>query len=123
MLNNKSLLPPPEEQDTASAEAATWLNHHWLSVVLRIFIMNPKRLALTQNRKALVLTPLSAKAGDEIWILFNGRTPYVLRKIDREEHGYNFVGEAYAHGFMYGELLLRDKEAGLDISIKPVLLI
>lgn len=123
MLRDKSLLPTPNEQNEAFAEAATWHNSLDLNDFLSRFVMRRWRLALTGTRRALALTPLSARSGDEIWILFNGRTPYVLRKIDGEEQGYYFVGESYLHGFMHGELFSRDREAGIDVSIKPVVLI
>jgi hypothetical protein len=122
-LRDKSLLPTPNDQNAAFAEAETWHDSPELQEFLSSFVMGRRCLALTGNRRALALTPLSAKSGDEIWILFNGRTPYVLRKIDREEQGYYFVGESYVHGFMDGELFLRDKEEGIDVSIKPVVLI
>lgn len=120
ILRDKSLLPTPNDQNAASAEAETWHNYPELKDFLSSFVMERRCLALTGTRRALALTPLSAKSGDEIWILFNGRTPYVLR---RKEQGYYFVGESYLHGFMDGELFLRDKEEGIDVSIKPVVLI
>lgn len=49
--------------------------------------------------------------------MFNGRMPYVLRKIEGEEHGYYFVGEAYVRGFMKGEIFSRGKVDGLDVNI------
>jgi hypothetical protein len=45
----------------------------------------------------------SDKLGDEIWILFNERMPYVLRMIEGEERGYYFLDEAYVHGLIEGE--------------------
>lgn len=120
MLRDKSLLPTPNDQNAAFAEAETWHNSPELKDFLSGFVRGPRCLALTGTRRALALTPLSVKSGDEIWILFNGRTPYVLRK---KEQGYYFVGESYLHGFMHGELFSRDKEEGIDASIKPVVLI
>jgi hypothetical protein len=93
LLSNKSVLPTPNEQNTASAEAETWRHSTDLNRFLARFLRGRRRLALPRSRQALVLTPLSAKPGDEIWILFNGRLPYVLREIEGEEHGYYFVGE------------------------------
>jgi hypothetical protein len=124
-LREKSLLPTPNDQNAALAEseAETWHNSTKLEEFISLFVMKRQCLALTGTRRALALTPLSAKSGDEIWILFNGRTPYVLRKIDGEEQGYYFLGESYLHGFMDGELFLRDKEGGIDVSVKPVVLI
>lgn len=64
MLGNKSVLPTPGEQNTAEAEAETWRHSTDLNRFLERFLRGRRRLALT---------PLSAKPGDEIWILFNGR--------------------------------------------------
>ena len=47
---------------------------------------------------------LSAELGDEIWILLTGKMPYVLQKIEGEEHGCCFKGEMYMHGFMEGDI-------------------
>jgi hypothetical protein len=122
-LSNQTILPPPGQQNTASTEAETWRHSPALTEFLQTFLQGSRRLALTHSRRALALTMLSAKPGDEIWILFNGRMPYVLRKIEGEEHGYSFVGEAYVHGFMEGEIFSRDKVDGLDVNIEPVVLI
>jgi len=120
MLRDKSLLPTPDDQNVAFAEAETWHNSPELKDFLSSIIMGRRYLALTGTHRALALTLLSAKSGDEIWVLFNGRTPYVLRK---KEQGYYFVGGSYLNGFMHGELFLRDKEEGIDASIKPAVLI
>lgn len=40
-----------------------------------------------------------AKPGDVVCVLFGGRVPFSLRKV--EDH-YNLVGETYVHGFMDG---------------------
>jgi hypothetical protein len=123
-LDNKTLLPPPPNEDNAgSTEAETWLNSPILHEWLKIFLRQHSRLALTRNRRALALTKLSAEPGDEVWILFNGRIPYILRKIEGEEQGYYFLGEAYVHGFMEGEIFSRDKVNGLDVTVDSVILI
>ncbi|KAF5660687.1 heterokaryon incompatibility protein [Fusarium heterosporum] len=50
------------------------------------------------------------EAGDRVWILSGGRTPYVLKRaardlelVDGSVSIYHFAGEAYVHGVMYGE--------------------
>jgi hypothetical protein len=53
------------------------------------------------------------------WIFFDGRTPYILRRMGTE---YYFLGELYINGFTYGELFLRDKENGFDLTIKEVVI-
>ena len=48
------------------------------------------------------LAPAQAKKGDEICFLFGGNVPYVLRKL---KSNYEFVGECYCFGVMYGEAM------------------
>jgi len=47
------------------------------------------------------LGPSQIQEGDVICVLFNCRLPVVLRKI---HDYYTFVGEAYFHGWMEGEV-------------------
>jgi hypothetical protein len=122
-FGKESLNPPPGQENQIFPEAEAWKNSEDLSGFLSRFIVTHNRLALTETRRALAIVPLSTRVGDEVWILFNGRTPYVLRKIDGQEDCYQFVGETYVHGFMYGELFLRDKENGIDVAIQPVMLV
>jgi hypothetical protein len=90
-------------------------------------ITSHRRLALLALSPALspspqylpAVVPLSTCPGDEIWLLFNGRVAYVLRPsqhvLNEEEVGeemrggmktgyYRYLGEAYAHRFMRGEV-------------------
>lgn len=46
---------------------------------------------------------VTAKEGDEVWVLAGGRVPYVLRPQGSGE--YELVGEAYVHDIMDGELV------------------
>ncbi|KAK4220574.1 heterokaryon incompatibility protein-domain-containing protein [Podospora fimiseda] len=48
----------------------------------------------------LGLGPETVNLGDEVWILSDGQVPFVLRKIGGVE--YQFIGEAYVHGIMFG---------------------
>ena len=46
------------------------------------------------------------QVGDEVWVLEGGRVPYVLRPVIGSNPGsYTFMGEAYLHGAMNGEML------------------
>jgi hypothetical protein len=49
------------------------------------------------------LVPDHSEVGDMLVVFEGGKLVYVLRK--REEGGWRFVGEAYAHGIMYGEFV------------------
>jgi hypothetical protein len=62
----------------------------------------------------------SVNAGDEVWVLFGGRVPFVLRRLKEEpssvqdegvHKGLNFlsIGDCYVHGIMNGEAVLESQ--------------
>ncbi|EXF84170.1 hypothetical protein CFIO01_05673 [Colletotrichum fioriniae PJ7] len=62
-------------------------------------IMN-RRLFVT-NEGYIGLAKLSARVGDEVWVLAGGRVPYVMRPIE-DGNRFSLVGDAYVHGLMDG---------------------
>ncbi|KAK0617706.1 heterokaryon incompatibility protein-domain-containing protein [Immersiella caudata] len=44
------------------------------------------------------------EAGDEVWILEGGRTPFILRSCGVTGE-YRLIGDTYVHGVMYGEAM------------------
>lgn len=56
--------------------------------------------------------------GDELWLIMGADMPYVLRKLETSK--YHFMGEAYVHGIMDGEHLIRQykhtTQAGTHLS-------
>jgi len=50
----------------------------------------------------LGLAPQGSKAGDAVWIVQGGKVPFVLRPTGKGS--FRFVGEAYVHGRMFGEM-------------------
>lgn len=61
-----------------------------------------RKLAVTK-KGLFVMAPPSVAKGDLLCVLFGGETPYVLR--ESKPKRYQFVGEAYAHGLMDGEVM------------------
>ena len=59
--------------------------------------------------------PRSLRAGDEIWVLFRGGLPFVLRPQPNEN--YRLVGESFVYGLMHGEALHMDLDRQ-EISIE-----
>lgn len=51
----------------------------------------------------MALAPRWAVPGDEISILQGGKVPMILRR-DASDGLYQFIGEAYVHGAMHGEM-------------------
>ena len=64
-------------------------------------------LCMTADGK-LGFVPVTTRPGDTICTFVGGQTMYVLRKqVDRERTGktYQYIGEAYIHGLMDGEVM------------------
>ncbi|KAK6442432.1 hypothetical protein LTR95_001340 [Oleoguttula sp. CCFEE 5521] len=60
------------------------------------------------------LVPVSSRKGDQVWFLEGGKMGYVLRPTsgsdDRDTRKtFTFMGEAYVHGYMRGELLIEER--------------
>ncbi|KAI4276199.1 MAG: hypothetical protein LQ337_002666 [Flavoplaca oasis] len=79
-------------------------------------------LRVARNRKFCITKkrymgwcPFETEPGDRICILFGGQTPYIVRK---QGAGYRFLGEAYIHGVMNGEVL-----GMADIKIETIRLL
>lgn len=54
------------------------------------------------------LGPRTMQADDRVMLLHGAHVPYVFRRLPKDpETVFDFVGEAYLHGFMYGEGLAR----------------
>ncbi|KAJ4344205.1 hypothetical protein N0V95_006245 [Ascochyta clinopodiicola] len=54
--------------------------------------------------------PFETRSGDFVAVMPGGKVPYVLRKLNGEDEGssqsdrYQFLGDAYIHGVMHGEV-------------------
>jgi hypothetical protein len=60
------------------------------------------------------LGPKDTKIGDEVWVLFGGNVPFVLRagkgegearEMGENAGGHVLIGDSYVHGVMDGEIL------------------
>ncbi|KPM34976.1 hypothetical protein AK830_g11599 [Neonectria ditissima] len=71
----------------------------------------PARAAYIGRKKYLGVGYRDLQAGDEVWLLEGGRTPFVLR---RGPDGHRLVGETYVHGFMNGEGWTPEDRAALQ---------
>lgn len=68
-------------------------------------MVNNRRL-FTTMQNYIGLGPRALREGDQIWILFGSKVPYVLRVKGQQ---YQVVGECYVHGLMNGEAWLEEK--------------
>ena len=71
--------------------------------------MTMRRCCVITQAGYIGLVPSYAEVGDEIWVLFGGQVLYVLRDTGRKDilcgkRIHEFLGEAYVHGFMDGEV-------------------
>lgn len=71
-----------------------------------------RRLFITSSGH-LGLGPASMMSGDIVAVLFGGKVPFVLRRVEDDQ--WKLVGECYVDGFMQGEALTtRGEGKGLE---------
>ena len=75
------------------------------------------RRLYTTSKGYIGLGPLSTQVGDEVWVICDARTPFILHPQQEnsnvpdnavktgEVKQFQLVGETYLHGFMHGEAL------------------
>lgn len=71
------------------------------------------RQLFTLEEEYLGLAPLSAKEGDEVWILAGLHAPAILRG---NGGGFEFVGSCYVHGLMRGEAVGIARAKGAELK-------
>ena len=67
--------------------------------------------ASTKSGRLALVPPLTLR-GDRIFVLYGCTSPLVLRENPQRPGRYQTIGEAYIHGFMYGEAI-QDEMNGL----------
>ena len=63
--------------------------------------------------------PWNAQPGDEVWVLYGGDVPFLLRPIQNApiQHSFRFLGDCYLHGFMDGEAISGSQDPPVTISL------
>ena len=74
-----------------------------------LYKQNERRCFVTP-RGYVGLGPLGMRPDDEVVVLRGSSTPMVLRPGRTPQDAYTYVGEAYCHGFMYGNALPGDEK-------------
>jgi hypothetical protein len=59
--------------------------------------------------------PPEARIGDEVWALFCGNVPQVLRACGKGDGGFEYIGDAYVQGIMDGELVVDRTEGDVVV--------
>jgi hypothetical protein len=62
-----------------------------------------EQLLFQTNGGDLGYGPVSMRPGDQVWVLENGRVPFVLRPVASGKN-FELLGECYVHGVMDGQL-------------------
>ena len=68
----------------------------------------PHRRLYVTTKGYIGIGPESMQLGDEVWLLCDARTLFVLRPRHGETDKFTFMGETYLHGFRHGEALKTD---------------
>jgi hypothetical protein len=71
------------------------------------------RVCFCTNNNYIGMGNFRAEVGDEVWLLEGGRTPFILRRLSKENE-FQLIGEAYLHGFMYGEGMTQERRSNLE---------
>ena len=77
-----------------------------LEILAQTTDLSGKRCVIrTRTNNCLGAAPTCAEPGDQIWLLYDARIPYVLRPYQIEEGrtSYRIIGQAWIHGIMNGE--------------------
>jgi hypothetical protein len=75
-----------------------------------------RRLFKTE-RSHLGLGQYHIQEGDQVWVIFNARIPFILRPTGNDNE-FTLVGDCYMQGFMHGEML--DEQYGLKERIERI---
>lgn len=71
-------------------------------------VSRSRRFAVTSLKGYYVLGPEALREGDAIVVLRGGRTPFMLRKIEKD--CWTLLGECYVHGIMNGQGFGEDRK-------------
>ena len=74
----------------------------WIYMVYLFTLLDHRQFFISQ-KGYIGLAPAIAEAGDTIAIIAGSETPFILRPNPGGEN-FTLIGEAYTHGFMYGEI-------------------
>jgi hypothetical protein len=118
--------PPPPPRDVAAAPVPGQSAKDLLAHAMRATI--GRQLDVT-DAGHVALAPTGVQRGDEVCVLYGGRTPFVLRQAGRDPDGYGdrplfrIVGQAYVHGVMEGQAVAAFGDKGEDVPDSAFLII
>ncbi|KAF2028166.1 hypothetical protein EK21DRAFT_70251 [Setomelanomma holmii] len=70
--------------------------------------MVPNHVFFVTQSGYISIGPPDTQPGDEVWVLYGGQVPFILRPTDQSDESneanlFRLVGDAYVHGIMDGE--------------------
>ena len=106
----------PEPNIEERPDIETLLNECSMEAKVSLFKCFRRKMAMIDvPTHPLALVPDFARAGDLVCIMNGSPTPFVLRKRGQD---FEFIGECYVHGIMYGEAVDWSQEEGDRFDIR-----
>jgi hypothetical protein len=100
---------------SSHALPASWTQNISLSWrLMKDAILATEKFLFATDSGYLGLAPQGSKAGDAVWIVQGGKVPFILRSTGKGS--FRFVGEAYVHGRMFGEIAEVAKAQNLPLQ-------
>jgi hypothetical protein len=103
LLDDESIDDIPAELTFFKLEEQERSDIAWYSQLRRIH----SRRIFISTTGYVGLCPWHTEIGDKLCIFLGGNTPYIIRPTGQGNH--TLIGEAYAHGIMYGEIMKDDQ--------------
>ncbi|KAH6666430.1 heterokaryon incompatibility protein-domain-containing protein [Halenospora varia] len=80
-------------------------------------VMPGRKLFRTKHNRFLGTGAESLQIGDVVCVLAGGSVPYLIRPIDGgRDNRFRFVGEAYVHGIMHGQVEMGIMSDGIPVT-------
>ncbi|KAF8857506.1 hypothetical protein BDZ45DRAFT_744319 [Acephala macrosclerotiorum] len=86
------------------------------TVHIDLILLNIQIFITSTGRMGLAVQTCGIRVDDEIWVLFGGRTPFLMRKEEGEEECRRLVAPCYLSGFMSGEAIEAWKEGKYKVE-------
>lgn len=75
------------------------------------------RAMFSTEQGSIGLCSPKVRIGDEVWVLYGSRVPFVLRPSEKTENKYRFVGDCYLHGAMDGEAIVAEDAEDTTLTL------
>ncbi|KAK0619676.1 hypothetical protein B0T14DRAFT_519668 [Immersiella caudata] len=106
-------------------------------VSISVRVATSRRRFFTTSSGFMGLGPIGTSVGDRVYVLFGGKTPFILRRVESGERvglhhnikdiaaayraDCKVIGDCYVHGIMDGEKMPYDPTASIDFAFHRAL--